>query len=966
MATVVSLTEAKIQELMAGWAEVGLSQDQINSLVGQLVVNVQSQGADLENFNEVVLPAIEADVAAGSIAVSDVTTNLIPSIEVALADNTLAIENLNTSVVPFLQSELTSANNWILELNETTLPDLSTRLEAVEAGGGGGFDPTALQAEIDALEARFPVGTVDISDGAVTADKVEADSITAVHLAAGTITALEIAANTITANEIAGRTITAAEIFGGTITAFEIAADTITANEIAADTITANELAAESITTLQLSADLAVLREVAAQRLSAAYTVTGELSVGPNIRINPIEGIVVEHGDGRLTKLPADGSPSVFDGDITTDDISIAGGLSLTGETNNMAGSLKLGKGIGAPTGPPTSSAASPDALYTGYPGLAGFTLAPDEQHWVGAEAILTESTSSYRLVAFSRTDGQVPTTTGASVAVHHLYVNQLQRVGNYIYVLEHETNRYGLRVRQFDATTLDPTGVSWVATNYAGSPISSALVSGGIMGNSGMRASLATDGTYLYVIYARSATSGGFEDRRINIIKYSTAGIYQSNVLTPYTAPAYANLATFASGVNYAWYGDYEGAGTSVLWFSRLVQQGADYVTVRSAVNFTTGAEETARTLPELGYITFGPDPVTGLFYQYGGGYFGSHIMELTGSNQDLPIDVAVSWYDSDTTGGTHETQVGPRLSTVIEAGAVCRLTLPTLPVYGGVDDPDSVGIYAGSPGGTLRLVAHVPVSPWYSTSYAFEELPEVTQPEPPTTNGFENVIRPGRLLSEASDADGPTIDLAGDNSWRVGPFVGTRGDGNVRGTIVEARRLESELSDIEGPRWYLRGEGGGRMGPYEWGDGGNVLRAPFPTLIAARFSRGDAAQNVGTAWTDVLLNATDYEYGGEISLASFTEVEVTEAGVYVVSAYVHWSNGTAGRRAMKITSGGIMITGYEASATTLGANWTTTGESYLAAGSTLKVQAIQSGQTSLSLANTFSPAYLTVRRVS
>lgn len=337
MATVTSLTEEKIQELVAGWEGVSLTQDQLNSLVQQLWNNNESQDANLSELRDVILPALQADLDAGSIRVSDLNDNHIPALEARLDQHDLNLTNLNTVDIPNLNAQLTSNSNWILEfdevtvpalqtqldtntgaittLNDTTLPQLSDRLTAVESTAGGSdfdatalwaqidantgsldnlntvvlpaldtrlvtleneppFDDTALQSQLDTLAGKFPVHGDDIAADTITANQIAADAVTANEIAANTITAMEIAADTITANEIAADSITASEIASRTITALEILTDTITANEIAVDTITANEIAGRTITAAEIAADAITANEIAADTITAAEIAT--------------------------------------------------------------------------------------------------------------------------------------------------------------------------------------------------------------------------------------------------------------------------------------------------------------------------------------------------------------------------------------------------------------------------------------------------------------------------------------------------------------------------------------------------------------------------------------------------------------------------------------------------------------------------------------------------------------------
>lgn len=117
-----------------------------------------------------------------------------------------------------------------------------------------------------------------IQANAVTAGKINADAVTAREIAANSVTASEIAANTITANEIAANTITAAQIAANTLTANEIAANAITASEIAANAVTADEIAANTITANEIAASAITATELAADSVTTNKIVAGNVT----------------------------------------------------------------------------------------------------------------------------------------------------------------------------------------------------------------------------------------------------------------------------------------------------------------------------------------------------------------------------------------------------------------------------------------------------------------------------------------------------------------------------------------------------------------------------------------------------------------------------------------------------------------------------------------------------------------
>jgi hypothetical protein len=131
---------------------------------------------------------------------------------------------------------------------------------------------------IDDVSLRKQTTTVQIANGAVTAQQIAAATITGDRIAARTIVANNIVAATITANEIAARTITAGLISAGAITANEIAAGTITALQIAANTITAAQIVSRTITALQIAAGTITANEIAADTITAGQIAAGAIS----------------------------------------------------------------------------------------------------------------------------------------------------------------------------------------------------------------------------------------------------------------------------------------------------------------------------------------------------------------------------------------------------------------------------------------------------------------------------------------------------------------------------------------------------------------------------------------------------------------------------------------------------------------------------------------------------------------
>lgn len=106
MATAVSLTEEKIQELMAGWQAVADRQDELNAQIAELKGQVQTYQTMLTEFTNMTLPEIEALVAANDLEVSDLKDNTVTNLETQVDQHQLSLDNVQNVDIPALQENV--------------------------------------------------------------------------------------------------------------------------------------------------------------------------------------------------------------------------------------------------------------------------------------------------------------------------------------------------------------------------------------------------------------------------------------------------------------------------------------------------------------------------------------------------------------------------------------------------------------------------------------------------------------------------------------------------------------------------------------------------------------------------------------------------------------------------------------------------------------------------------------------
>lgn len=174
MATVVSLTKEKIEELLAGWEGVELSQDEINSLISQMLSTQDSHSVSFDFFNNIVVPQLQADAAANSTATSELS-DLIPNLETALEDHQAQIDNIRDVDLVGMQTVLDnnienveSRPKVYVQDDEPTNPDADDRGLVV---GDVWFDSNDMNRQRIWNGVAWDTFAIDIPDLSLTVKK---------------------------------------------------------------------------------------------------------------------------------------------------------------------------------------------------------------------------------------------------------------------------------------------------------------------------------------------------------------------------------------------------------------------------------------------------------------------------------------------------------------------------------------------------------------------------------------------------------------------------------------------------------------------------------------------------------------------------------------------------------------------------------------------------------------------------
>ena len=185
---------------------------------------------------------------------------------------------------------------------------------------------------------RFPIGTGDIQDGAVTGDKIYESSITTDHLIAGSITADKIQANSIRADHISANQIKANHIEAESIDATKIKAESIQSEHIIANSIKTEHLEAGSITTDKLDAGSVTADKIQAGSITAGSGIIADGAIG-SAQISYLEANKIRSGTidtSLVTITGAEGHMEISGNQIMVND---------KGKNRVTMGEYRTGKG---------------------------------------------------------------------------------------------------------------------------------------------------------------------------------------------------------------------------------------------------------------------------------------------------------------------------------------------------------------------------------------------------------------------------------------------------------------------------------------------------------------------------------------------------------------------------------------------------------------------------------------------
>jgi hypothetical protein len=284
-------------------------------------------------------------------------------------------------------------------------------------------------------------------------------------------------------------------------------------------------------------------------------------------------------------------------------------------------------------------------------------------------------------------------------------------------------------------------------------------------------------------------STQGFIDNAPLSTVLYSGTGFDMGagsgRYLTGYRGYNYNNQVVVTSGTNA---NSIFPSGSGNNWASAN----------KDAHSFETPTLPRCVSWDGSNFWTYGAD---GYMYQHSTNFWDPAVTSST-------VWAEHTFYDSNATGGTHESTPGPIKSFTWKRRSSIAFTHPALPAGGGTDDPNQVRTYMGRGSSTPANAAM-----WlqYASSGSMATVSTITLAgtNPPTVNNFPTATA-GKITNDAA-----TLNISGDGSiaGTTGSFSGavTGASGafsgavsGTTGTYTGAITTNGNTVATEGPYYY------------------------------------------------------------------------------------------------------------------------------------------------------------------
>jgi hypothetical protein len=596
-------------------------------------------------------------------------------------------------------------------------------------------------AEAAAYDANN-ITEVQITTDAITAPKIKAGAVIAGKLAADSVLANNIKAGEVVAGKLAADSVATLNLQAGAITATKIGASAVEAGKIAANAVQATNIEAGAVTSNAIFAGA-----VQAQHLTTVLALVSKICSSETGRRWEADsaGIRVYEADGSiLINFPTDpDTPSSFYGDLVATSLTVSDQLAIRGLVNEISkgAQVVLASGTTAPSGPP-SIAIDWEAIDTrfvdGDPSYDGFNAARyGWTRWLGYW--WTAQTTYGQPAALHSYDDagnrQVPSPQPVTQNIQH--------GSGGVTVLG--TNIYVLGKRQM----ADFSWQWWVeGFNTSGTRIAQWQYT--LVANS-REPRLGNDGTNLVIAYSTTTE---------NKLRWVTR-----NPTTGAAVSSFGGFTNLAKEMNVMYHGNADFGGPRIMFVA--ANDPNVYVSTGSAYSPNENFPLPSSNIMGLDY-----DGTVFWSHDAGGYKMYKHTTTKWTTESSLWW-TSNTWFDSNATGGTHETAQSPRKSFTMKKRARLQVTtglIPVRPVPNTNDDAVAARVYIGrgaaDPGRTFMERMSTLADGVRNLVLTAVTLPAGAATNPPPAASDFPTSSPGRIIS----ADGTSLVMNGDGSGNWG----------------------------------------------------------------------------------------------------------------------------------------------------------------------------------------------------